>query len=218
VLIEAGPDVLGTFPPPLREAAKKSLERLGVEVRTGVMVTNVDREGVMLRATSAPNDPPTRLSARTVLWAAGVAASPLAQSLGVPLDRAGRVTPEPTLALAAHPEIFVVGDLASLKQDGQPLPGVAQVAMQGGAHAARNVLRAVRREPLLPFRYRNYGNAATIGRGSAVFDFGWTRVSGLIAWVFWLILHLFWFDGGVGVVVLHVSTGRSADHRGTPGH
>src|SRR5204863_5709689 len=113
-----------------------------------------------------------RIEAQSVLWAAGVAASPLVKSLGVPLDRAGRVLVEPTLAVPGHPEIFVVGDVCALTQDGKLLPGVAQVAKQQGAHAARNILRTIRGEPLTPFRYRNYGSMATIGRGSAVADFG----------------------------------------------
>ena len=100
-----------------------------------------------------------------MLWAAGVAASPLAKSLGAPLDRVGRVLAEPTLTVPGHPDIFVVGDVCALQQDGKPLPGVAQVAKQEGAHAARNLLRAIRGEPLAPFRYRDYGNMATIGRG-----------------------------------------------------
>jgi len=136
-----------------------------------------------------------RISAETVLWAAGVAASPLARSLGVPLDRVGRVLAEPTLRVPGRPEIFVVGDVCALEQDGKPLPGVAQVAMQGGAHAAKNVLRAIRGEPLVPFRYRDYGNAATIGRGSAVVDTGPTKASGFVAWLFWLFLHICWLIG-----------------------
>ena len=131
-----------------------------------------------------------------MLWAAGVAASPLAASLGVPLDRAGRVLAEPTLAVPGHPEIFVVGDVCALAQDGKPLPGVAQVAKQGGAHAARNILRAIAGQPLAPFRYRDYGNMATIGRGSAV---GRAvrpcRCLGFFAWVFWIFLHIFWLIG-----------------------
>src|SRR5205814_5477485 len=118
---------------------------LGIEVRTNSVVTAVDVEGVKVGD--------ERIAAQTVLWAAGVAASPLARSLGAPLDRVGRVLVEPTLAVPGHPEIFVIGDLCSLQQDGQPLPGVAQVAMQEGAHAARNVLRAIGREPLERFRY-----------------------------------------------------------------
>ena len=198
VLIEGSPHVLSTFPAPLQEAARGSLARLGVEVLTDSMVTAVDDGGVVWRPASPPPGEPTheeRIDAQTVLWAAGVAASPLAKSLGVPLDRAGRVFAEPTLTVPGHPEIFVVGDVCALQQDGKPLPGVAQVAKQGGAHAARNILRAMRGEPLAPFRYVNYGNMATIGRGSAVADFGMFKASGLIAWLIWLFIHIFWLIG-----------------------
>jgi NADH dehydrogenase len=187
LLLEGGPSILSTFPEKLREKARQSLERLGIEVRTKAVVTTVDAEGVKVGD--------ERIAAQTVLWAAGVAASPLARSLGAPLDRVGRVLTEPTLSVPGHPEIFVVGDLSSLTQDGRPLPGVAQVAMQGGAHAAKNVLRAVRGEPLQPFRYRDYGNVAVIGRGSAVVDIGPVKASGFFAWVFWLFLHIFWLIG-----------------------
>jgi NADH dehydrogenase len=200
VVLEGGPDVLPAFPEKLRNASRRALERLGVEVRTDSMVTNVDEDGVTWRATRAgaasagPTDD-QHISAETVLWAAGVAASPLAKSLGVPLDRAGRVTPAPTLALAAHPNLFVAGDICAFTQDGKPLPGVAQVAMQQGAHAAKNILRAIAGKPLDPFRYRNYGNMATIGRGSAVADVGPVKASGFLAWLFWLFLHIFWLIG-----------------------
>jgi NADH dehydrogenase len=178
----------------LRDAARRSLERLGVEVRTGSIVTAVDADGVTWR--SAGGTPHVeRLDAATVLWAAGVAASPIAASLGVPLDRAGRVRAEPTLIVPGHPNIFVVGDICALEQDGRPLPGVAQVAMQQGAHAASNIVRAIRGEPLQPFRYRDYGNAATIGRGAAVVDIRGIRASGALAWLFWLFLHIFWLIG-----------------------
>jgi NADH dehydrogenase len=187
ILIEGGPNLLPTFPEKLRAAARASLVKLGVEVRTGAVVTAIDNDGV----TAAGE----RIPAQTILWAAGVAASPLAKSLGVPLDRAGRVSPQPTLNLAAHPEVFVAGDICAFVQDGKPLPGVAQVAKQEGAHAARNILRAIRGEPLDPFRYVNYGNVATIGRGSAVVDVGPVRISGWFAWVFWLLLHIFWLIG-----------------------
>jgi NADH:ubiquinone reductase (H+-translocating) len=187
LLLEGGPHVLPAFPDSLRHAARVSLEKLGVEVRTGAVVTSVDDEGV-----TVGNE---RIAAETVLWAAGVAASPLGLALGLPLDRAGRVVAEPTLAVPGHPEIFVAGDICSFQQDGRPLPGVAQVAKQQGKHAARNVLHAIRHEPLEPFRYRNYGNVATIGRGSAVIDVGPVRASGFFAWVFWLFLHIFWLIG-----------------------
>jgi NADH dehydrogenase len=187
ILLEGGPGILATFPPKLQRAAAASLARLGVDVRTGSIVTNVDAQGVQIGA--------QRIEAQTVLWAAGVAASPLARSLGVPLDRAGRIPVEPTLRVPGRPEIFVVGDLCALQQDGRPLPGVAQVAKQGGAHAARNVMRAIRGEALRPFRYRDYGNMATIGRGSAVADFGWMTASGLPAWLVWIAIHIFWLIG-----------------------
>jgi NADH dehydrogenase len=187
LLIEGGPNVLPAFPEKLRAAARASLVKLGVEVRTGAVVTAIDSDGV----TAAGE----RISAQTILWAAGVAASPLGKSLGVPLDRAGRVSPQPTLNLAGHPEIFVAGDICAFVQDGKPLPGVAQVAKQEGAHAARNVLGAIRGESLEPFRYVNYGNVATIGRGSAVVDVGPVRISGWFAWLFWLLLHIFWLIG-----------------------
>ncbi len=191
LLIEAAPHILGAFPDALRAAAHRSLERLGVDVRTNTVVTGVDQDGVTVRS----HDADEHLSAQTVLWAAGVAASPIAKSLGVPLDRAGRVPAEPTLTIPGHPEIFVAGDICALAQDGTLLPGVAQVAKQQGTHAAKNVLRAVRGEPLAPFRYRNYGNMATIGRGSAVAEIGPVRTSGFVAWLIWLFIHIFWLIG-----------------------
>ena len=187
LLVEGGPHVLAAFPDKLREAAHRSLEKLGVEVRTGTVVTAIDDEGVIAGG--------ERIPAQTILWAAGVAASPLARTLGVPLDRAGRVAVEPALNIAGHPEVFVVGDLCAFVQDGKPLPGVAQVAKQEGMHAAKNILRAIRGEPYQAFRYFNFGNVATIGRGSAVVDVGPVRVSGWAAWLFWLFLHIFWLIG-----------------------
>jgi NADH dehydrogenase len=187
LLLEGGPSVLPPFSESLRDAARRSLERLGVEVRTGSAVTGVDEDGVTIGA--------ERISAATVLWAAGVAASPIARSLGVPLDRAGRVTPEPTLALAAYPTIFIVGDMGVFVQDGKPLPGVAQVAMQQGTCAGRNVLRAIAGQPLEPFRYKDYGIMATIGRGAAVGDIFGLKISGFFAWLFWIFLHIFWLIG-----------------------
>jgi NADH dehydrogenase len=187
LLLEGGPHVLSTFPDGLREKARRSLTRIGVEVRTNAIVTGVDATGVRVGE--------ERIAAQTVLWAAGVAASPLAKSLSVPLDRAGRVLAEPTLAVPGHPQIFVAGDISSLQQDGRPLPGVAQVAIQGGAHAAGNVLRAIRGEPLQRFRYKDYGNMAVIGRAHAVADIGRVKASGLLAWLMWIFLHIFWLIG-----------------------
>jgi NADH:ubiquinone reductase (H+-translocating) len=192
ILVEGSPYVLATFAEPLREAAKRSLERLGVDVRTGMVVTGMDEDGVTVRT---QGQPPAHIAAATVLWGAGVAASPIARSLGVPLDRVGRVTPEPTLALATHPNIFVIGDLCAFTQDGKMLPGVAQVAMQQGTCAGRNIQRAIAGQALQPFRYRDYGVMATIGRGSAVGEIFGLKVSGFFAWLFWIFLHIFWLIG-----------------------
>ncbi len=187
ILAEGGPHLLGAFPESLRHAAAASLRRLGVEVRTSAIVTAVDSEGVKIGD--------ERIAAQTVLWAAGVAASPVATSLGVPLDRAGRVLAEPTLQVPGLPSVFVVGDICALQQDSAWLPGVAQVAKQGGQHAAKNVARAVRGEALRPFRYTDFGNMATIGRGSAVADIGPLKASGLFAWLIWVLIHIFWLIG-----------------------
>jgi NADH dehydrogenase len=212
ILLEGSPYLLAAFPDHLRAAARKTLERLGIEVLTGSIVTDIDAEGVVWRTVPAEDSARpasaeasarqagadarvARIEAHTVLWAAGVAASPLAKSLGVPLDRMGRVSAEPTLQVPGHPEMFVVGDVCALQQDGRLLPGVAQVAMQEGAHAARNILRAIQGEPMTPFRYRDYGTMAVIGRGSAVADIGPVETSGFLAWVFWLFLHIFWLIG-----------------------
>jgi NADH dehydrogenase len=198
IVIEGSPHVLAAFPESLRHAALASLTSLGVEVKVNAVVTAMDEAGVTWCPKPAPDAVATgselseqRIAAATVLWAAGVAASPLAKSISVPLDRAGRVIAEPTLAVPGRPGIFVVGDVCALEYEGHPLPGVAQVAMQGGTHAARNVLRGIRGESLEPFRYRNLGNMATIGRGSAVADIASTEWSGFSAWLIWLFIHIF---------------------------
>lgn len=183
VLVEGGPGVLATFPEPLSKAAQRDLVRLGVEVRTGAPVTSVGPGRVEMGADV--------LAAGTILWAAGVAASPLGATLGVPVDRAGRVFINPDLTIPGHPEVFVIGDLASLKgADGRGLPGVAQVAIQMGKHAARNIQDAIAGRSYEQFSYRNLGNMATIGRASAVADFGWLRLKGLLAWQAWLFVHI----------------------------
>jgi NADH dehydrogenase len=151
-------------------------------------VTGVDRAGVTLGEGE-------RLAARTVLWGAGVAASPLGASLGVPLDRAGRVLVEPDLSIPGHPEIFVVGDLARVEQDGKLVPGVAPAAIQGGEHAARQILRGLRGQPREPFRYRDKGSMATIGRRRGVAELGGWRFSGLTAWLLWMGVHIFFLIG-----------------------
>ena len=184
VLIEGGPSVLANFPAPLREAAHRDLERLGVEVRLNEAVTWVG-DGVVRSARR-------EIAAETILWAAGVAASPLGATLGAPVDRAGRVLVQPDLTIPGHPHVFVIGDLASLAGPaGRPLPGVAQVAMQMGAHAARNIMRAVEGQPLRPFVYRNLGDMATIGRASAVGDLPFVQLTGLLGWLAWLFIHIF---------------------------
>jgi NADH dehydrogenase len=183
VLLEAGPSVLATFPETLRAAARADLERLGVIVRTGEAVTDV--------ATGQVRVGGEIIAAETVIWAAGVAASPLGKALGVPLDRAGRVLVAPDLTVPGSRTVFVIGDLASLAgADGRPLPGVAQVAIQMGKHAARNILRAIEGQPSRPFVYNDLGNMATIGRASAVADFGWLRLKGLLGWLAWLFVHI----------------------------
>jgi NADH dehydrogenase len=183
ILVEAGPTILSAFPEGLRNAARASLRRLRVEVREGIAVTGVDKGGVTLGT--------ERISAATVLWTAGVAASPLVRSLGAPMDRAGRVLVQPDLSVPGHPEVFVVGDAASYLDDkGKPLPGVAQVAMQQATHAARGILGRLEGSPSKPFVYRDLGNMAIVGRGAAVADLGWIRFSGVTAWFSWLFLHI----------------------------
>jgi NADH:quinone reductase (non-electrogenic) len=189
VLLDAADRVLPPYVPELSDKARRQLEHLGVEVRTGARVTGVDAEGVTTEGAG-------RIESRTVLWGAGVAASPLGRSLGVPLDRAGRVIVQPDLSVPGHPEVFVTGDLAHLEQDGAPVPGVAPAAMQMGRHAARNVRRLLRGEATQPFRYRDKGSLATIGRNSAVAQFGRRlRISGFLAWLAWLGVHIFFLIG-----------------------
>jgi NADH:ubiquinone reductase (H+-translocating) len=187
VLLEAGPRILPTFAPELATSAARTLEKLGVAVWAGRRVTGVDDHGVTIGA--------ERIEARTVLWAAGVAAGPVARSLGAPLDPTGRVRVAPDLTVPGHPEIAVVGDLASLEQDGAPVPGVAPVAIQAGRHAAENILRALRGEPRRPFRYRDRGALATVGRAAAVAQRGSVRLTGIFAWLLWLFVHILWLIG-----------------------
>jgi NADH:ubiquinone reductase (H+-translocating) len=188
VLIEAGERVLSAFSPRLSAKAMLQLERLGVEVRLRALVTNIDALGVSFADG-------TRLAARTVVWAAGVAASPLGRTLGVPLDRAGRVEVLPTLDVPGHPDVFVIGDLASVKSDGRAVPGVGAAAKQMGRRAAQNVLARVAQRPQQVFHYRDYGMLATIGRHAAVGVIGPVEISGPIAWLFWLLVHLFYLIG-----------------------
>lgn len=186
LLVEAGPRVLPAFPPSLSEKARRQLERLGVLVRTGHAVTSVDGQGVWIGG--------ERIAARTVLWAAGVAASPVGSALGVAVDRAGRVPVTAQLCVAAHPEIFVVGDLA-VPADMGPLPAIAPAAKQMGRYAARTILARLSGREVRDFRYRHSGSLATIGRMAAVVDFGRIRLSGALAWWIWLTAHVYFLIG-----------------------
>lgn len=188
VLLEGGADLLGTYPEPLRARARLDLERLGVQVRTNAPVTAIEAGVVQAGA--------DRIETGTVLWAAGVAASPLGASLGVPMDRAGRVFVNEDLTVPGRPDVYVVGDLAAFRDaQGAWLPGVAQVAMQQATHAARNIRRTIDGQARTPFRYRNYGMMATIGRHSAVGDFGRVRLHGYLGWLAWLFVHVFQLIG-----------------------
>ena len=186
-LIEAGPRVLPSFPPDLTDKARRQLERLGVEVVTGTPVTHIDGDGYSLGESYVP--------ARTIVWAAGVAASPLGRLLGVPLDRAGRVPVGPDLSVPGHPDIFVAGDLAAVQQDGHPVPGIAPAAKQMGRHVAAVLRARSQGTSIAPFRYRDYGNWATIGRMAAVVHFGRLKLSGPLAWWGWLAAHVFFLIG-----------------------
>jgi NADH dehydrogenase len=188
VLIEGRDRILPAYPPDLSDKARKQLVRLGAEVMTRAQVTQVSMDEVAIGD--------QHIATRTVLWAAGVEASPLAKSLGVPLDRAGRVIVERDLTIPGHKNVFVVGDLAaSTQQDGTLVPGVAQGGIQGGQHAAFNIERAIAGQPLRAFHYNDKGSLATIGRAAAVADLGRVKLSGFLAWVFWLALHIFFLIG-----------------------
>jgi NADH dehydrogenase len=186
-LVEAGSRVLASMPEVLSERARRQLERLGVSVHTGQAVSAIDAGGVNLGE--------RRITARTVLWAAGVAASPLGAQLGTECDRAGRVKVEGDLSLPGRPEVFVIGDLAAVAHDGKPVPGVAPAAKQMGTHVARMIRARIAGTATTPFRYRDYGNLATIGRMAAVVDLGRLRLSGAVAWLFWLWAHVFFLIG-----------------------
>ena len=186
-LVEAGPRVLSSFPEDLSEKARRQLEKLGVEVSIGTAVSDINESGYRLGDVFVP--------ARTVVWAAGVSASPLAKSLAVPLDRAGRVSVLDDLSAPGHPDIFVAGDLASLQQAGKPVPGVAPAAKQMGRHVAAVIRARLAGKPAPAFHYRDFGNLATIGRMAAIVHFGRLKLSGLLAWWFWLGAHVFFLIG-----------------------
>jgi NADH dehydrogenase len=188
ILLEGAPRLLPSFPEALSAQAEHSLRKLCVQVRTDALVTSIQPGVIVVGDESIP--------AATVLWAAGVVASPIARSLGVPLDRAGRVLVQPNLSIPGHPEVFVVGDLAALADEsGKPLPGLAPVAIQQGRHAAKNILLNCAGQPARPFHYVDRGRLATIGRAAAVADFGAVRISGFFAWLAWLFIHIFWLIG-----------------------
>jgi NADH dehydrogenase len=196
LLLEGGPRVLPTYPEELSRSAQEQLQRLGVEVRTSAMVTGVESGVVRVGE--------TRLTAAVILWAAGVAASPLGKKLGVPVDRAGRVAVDPDLSLPDHPEVFVIGDLAALKdENGKMLPGVAPVAMQQGRYVAKIIQHEVEVATEAPakalprpgFHYWDKGSLATIGRAAAVAEFGKLHISGFIAWLAWLFVHILFLIG-----------------------
>jgi NADH dehydrogenase len=183
ILVEGKDRVLPVYPPSLSEKARKQLERLGVEVITNAVVTSLSSREVCIGDRTIPT--------RTVLWAAGVEASPLARSLGVPLDRAGRVIVNDDLTIPNHEDVYVIGDLAAVHN----VPGVAPAAIQEGVHAAQNIKRAIAGKPRAKFRYRDKGSLATIGRAAAVADFEFLRLSGFIAWFAWLAIHIFFLIG-----------------------
>ena len=187
LLIEAGPRVLSTLDESLSRKAAEQLVRLGVTVHTGQAVTEIG-DGYLIFGGQ-------RLAARTILWAAGVAASPLGRQLGAEVDRAGRVKVNADLSLPSHPEVFVAGDLASLQVDGKPVPGVAPAAKQMGNCAADNIAARIRGRPPTLFRYRDWGALATIGRHSAVAQLPNLKFSGFFAWWFWLLLHIYFLIG-----------------------
>src|SRR5712664_643786 len=188
VLLEGGPRILTTFPESLSRRAEDALRRIGVEVRTKAVVTRVTTDAVWLGG--------EQIRARTVLWAAGVAAAPLARTLGAPLDRSGRVLVEPDLSIPGYPEAFAIGAISAfLHQPGAPLPGVAPVAIQQGRAAAGNVRRRLGGRPTRAFRYRDRGSMATIGRAAAVAVVGRLELSGIVAWLAWLFVHIMFLIG-----------------------
>jgi NADH:ubiquinone reductase (H+-translocating) len=218
ILVEGTDRALPSYPPKLSQAAQKMLQRLGVTVRTGAMVTDIRAHGVTIRVGDHDEIIPTR----TVLWAAGVLASPLgvilSQEAGAKLDRAQRVIVEPDMSIAGHPEIFVIGDLSNYShQTGNPLPGVAQPAIQQGHYVAKLIRARLRGQKLPPFHYFDKGNLATIGRGAAVADLNWLRLSGWPAWLIWVFVHLLYiiqFQNRVLVMLqwawLYLTFSRSA--------
>jgi NADH:ubiquinone reductase (H+-translocating) len=197
LLLEGGPTILATYVESLRASARAALIALGVEVRERATVTHVGDGEVRLGD--------ERIAAGTIVWAAGVQASPVGRMLGTPVDRLGRVQVLPDLSVPGHPEVFVAGDLMHLADaSGQPVPGVAQAAMQAGRAAAGNLQRRLAGAPTVPFAYRDLGAMATIGRASAIADLGWIRLTGYPAWLAWLFLHLVFLIGFKNRIVVLV--------------
>lgn len=203
-LVEGTDRLLPAYPPKLCRAAERSLRRLGVETRTGAMVTGIDEHGVTIESGGVT----TRIASHTVLWAAGVQASPigrmLAGHLGLKLDRAGRVPVEPDLTIAGHPEILVIGDLAAFLNGGKQLPGVAPTAIQQGHYAAKLIISRLTGKPIKAFHYLDKGSLATIGRNQAVAQIGPLQFSGILAWLGWLFIHLLYiveFENRLLIVV-----------------
>jgi len=188
VLLEAAPRILGAFPESLARKTQKKLARMGVEVRTNAPVSEIDEHGVVVAG--------ERIPTKTIIWTAGVSASSAGKWLDAEVDRAGRVKVTSDLSVPGHPNVFVIGDTASATQDGKPLPGVAPVAMQGGRYVASVIAHQVMgKQPDKPFHYRDKGNLATVGRSYAIVDAGKIRLTGFIAWVIWLVVHIYYLIG-----------------------
>lgn len=190
-LVEGSDRVLGAYPPDLSAKAHKQLDALGVVVKTNSQVSDINAEGITIG-----KENPEFLQTRTVIWAAGVAASPLGKQLGVPLDRAGRVIVDSDLTVPGHPDVYIIGDLAAcIDANGKSVPGVSPAAKQMGRNAAANILRKMNRQPTVPFIYKDYGSLATIGRHSAIAAVGNVKLSGYPAWLFWLFVHIYFLIG-----------------------
>ncbi|MFB2979158.1 NAD(P)/FAD-dependent oxidoreductase [Microseira sp. BLCC-F43] len=204
LLLEGMDRILPPYKPELSAKAAASLKKLGVTVLTKALVTNIENHVITVKQ----GEQIEQIPARTILWAAGVKASPMSKVLnqrtGVELDRVGRVIVEPDLSIAGHSNIFVIGDLANLSQDGKPLPGVAPVAMQEGEYVAKLIEQRLAGKPAPPFRYLDFGSLAVIGRNAAVVDLGYVRFTGLLAWLFWVFIHIYYlieFDNKLVVMI-----------------
>jgi NADH dehydrogenase len=188
ILLEAAPRILATFPESLARKTQKRLVSMGVDVRTGTPVTDLDEHSVLVDG--------ERIEAATVIWCAGVSASSAGKWLGAEVDRAGRVKVSSDLSVPGHPNVFVIGDTADIMQDGKTLPGVAQVAIQGGHYVADVIAGRIEgKEVTTPFHYRDKGNLATVGRSFAIVDIGKIHLTGFFAWLMWLAVHIYFLVG-----------------------